>query len=496
MPNASLLLEDVAGQADLAGADELARARPVHARWSPVNAEFLDFVERNPECLQRDAFASLSRDPSLAHYSLQPWPLFVGARRRGETAEVAVGMDRLVKGVMERFLDNAPARIVEFYRGTPPADGSPSMALQLDEGMMALLLEEPSGVDAAPSRADYIETAEGLKFIEYNAGSALGGLHSDTLGELYLESEPVARFLAARGRRARASAIRPALFRHVVEDTVRLGAWQGGDFNVAVAVRPHRPSVVALHSQERYTDELRSVLREHGPAGDGRVLLCSLEEIAADRSGLSLQGHRVHAVIDHQNGQGDLRHVFRAFKIGQANLFGGPVGDVLSDKRNLAVLSEHAGSSEFTAAERGLIERHLPWTRRVVPGATAFRGRGFHIPDDLPGARASLVLKKASSLGGQFVEIGPFLDDGAWRRAVARAVEEGDWVVQEYLPTVPYAFQGPAGGAVRHELVWGLFVFGAHYGGAYLRMRAAGHGGGVVNAGRGAEVGAILEVDD
>ncbi|HYH79789.1 MAG TPA: hypothetical protein VEX86_08325 [Longimicrobium sp.] len=472
----------------------LADAKPVHARWSEVNREFLEFVERNPACLDRASFASIYADPSMQYFPIQPWPLFVGAEQRREMEAVALGMDRLVKDVLERFLENDPKRLVEFYGTKGTMDGAPSLVLELSEDMLALILEEPNGVRSAPSRADYIETRDGLQCIEYNAGACLGGMQNDAIAELYLEAAPTARFLREGGRRARGSGLLRAFFRHLVEDTADLGVWRGGDFNVAVAVRPHAPGRIAMHSAEIYTRELCRVLDERAGAPRGRVLLCALDELVQERGGaVSLGGHPVHAVVEQDNGEGDIRPVFRAFKMGGVNLFSGPISHVLRDKRNLVLLSEHAGSDEFTAAERSLIERHLPWTRRLLPGRTTRRGRAVRLPEALLEGREAFVLKKASSVGGTFVEIGRLRSDAEWKEAIRRALWEEDWVVQEYLETVPYVFQSGETGAARHELVWGLFAFGDHFGGAWLRMQAQG-GHGVVNARRGAETGALLEV--
>ncbi len=471
----------------------LDEAKPVHAKWSEVNRQFLEFVERNPESLDRASYAPLYHDPSLRCFSVQPWPLFFDPARLRELGELAVGMDRLVKGVVERFLENDPARIVEFYRTRGSMDGSPTMARALTEDLVTLLVEEPNGIRGAHSRGDYIETRDGLKFIEPNAGGFIGGLHTDHLCGRYLECGPIERFLREAGRRARPMGICRALFRHVVDDTVRLGVWTSGDFNVAMVVRPHFPEIVDQHIEEEYTRDLRAVLEEGGPAPGGRVILCSLDEIVAERGGLTLQGLPVHAVIEQHDGNGDIRPVFRAFKMEMVNLFSGPIGDILSDKRNLVLLSEHAGSDDFTGPERSLIERHVPWTRHVLPGHHAtFRGQPLRVPDDLPARREDFVLKKASSLGGDFVVVGRYRTPGEWDQAIARALWEEDWVVQEYLETLPYCFQNAEAGAVRHELVWGLFVFGDHFGGVHLRMQATGRGAGVVNTRQGADIGAGL----
>jgi hypothetical protein len=44
-------------------------------------------------------------------------------------------------------------------------------------------------------------------------------------------------------------------------------------------------------------------------------------------------------------------------------------------------------------------------------------------------------------------------------------------------------------------MVWGLFAFGEHFGGAYVRLAPTGRSDGRVNGSQGAECGAVLETD-
>jgi hypothetical protein len=286
------------------------------------------------------------------------------------------------------------------------------------------------------------------------------------------------------------------MLRHVVEDSRRLGAWTEGDFNVAIVVYPNRPSIVAEFNAEEYTRELHAALVEAGHAPRGRVRLCSLEEVSASWTGVTLAGEPVHAVIEQQDGGGGILPVFRAFKARRVNLFSGPIKVILSDKRNLALVSEHADSADFTAAERALIERHLAWTRRVLPSRTTFRGRPLRLPDDLSAGRDDFVLKKGLSNGGDGVVVGRFRTPDEWEQAIARAVREGDWLVQERLESVPYCFHDARAGAVPHEVVWGPLVFGEHFGGVHLTMQPAGLGSGVVNPNHGSELGGGLALVD
>jgi hypothetical protein len=477
----------------------LDEAKPVHARWSEVNRQFLDFVAANPECLDRGSYTVISQAPRLQTYSsVQPWPLFFEPPRVRELAEMAVGIDGLIKAAVGRFLQNDARTIADYFHMGPAMDGSPGIyADVVTEQMIPILVAKPNGVASALSRGDYLETQEGLKLMEFNTSSFLGGLATpDYLCERYLESAPTARFLRQVNRRARPMGIRRAMLRHVVEDTARLGAWKEGDFNLAIVIYPNKPAIIAEYDAEEYTRELHAALVEAGHAPRGRVMLCSTEDMSASWKGVTLGGEPVHAVIEQQNGGGSSMPVFRAFKARRVNMFSGPIKGILADKRVLALVSEQADSADFTAAERGLIERHVAWTRRVRPSRTTFRGRPLRLPDDLPACRDDFVLKKGWSNRGDGVVVGRARTPDEWEQAIARAVREGDWVVQERLEPVPYCFHNAQAGAVPHEVVWGLFVFGEYFGGVHLTMLPTGHGSGVVNPSQGAEFGAGLALVD
>jgi hypothetical protein len=100
------------------------------------------------------------------------------------------------------------------------------------------------------------------------------------------------------------------------------------------------------------------------------------------------------------------------------------VFEVLSDE---ALLARH-----FSADERAILARHIPWTRLV-------RARETLLPDGSIGPlasyvrahRASLVLKPNRSYGGYGVVVGTAVDDAAWARAVDAAFAlPGQFVVQ------------------------------------------------------------------
>jgi hypothetical protein len=92
------------------------------------------------------------------------------------------------------------------------------------------------------------------------------------------------------------------------------------------------------------------------------------------------------------------------------------------------------------------------------------------------------------------VVLGRFTSPEEWEAVVRSALASGDWVVQEYVESLPYLFQDGEQGCSPHDVVWGPFVFGATYAGAILRVQPKALEG-IVNLTRGASEGILLEVE-
>jgi hypothetical protein len=449
------------------------------AVWSPVNRSFLEDPERSADS-RSGTYAAIFRDNPLKVMSPQPWPLFADPGAVEALAPVALGIDRLVKSVPERFFANDPERLAAFY-GLVGRD------------LMELIIAEPNGLAGAISRGDYIDSSEGLQCLELNAGSFIGGWQLQALEGLYLGCPPIARFLAKHGLRAHHRNTIRLMFRHIIRETMQSGVWTGGPLNLALIIHPHRPIQVAIHSSDLYGREYRAALAEEREGLQGEVFLCGYADLTEGRDGLSFRGAKVHAAFDQHLGQPEPRS-FRYLKQGLLSLYSGPITLLLSDKRNLALLSENATSEDFTAGERDLLQRHIPWTRQISASTTIHRGRRVHLPELLAESREMFVLKKAVSLAGRDIRIGKFLAAAEWQDAVRRALSEQDWIVQEYVESRPYVFLDSQDEAVRHDVIWGLFVFGGTFGGVFLRLQPSTSGG-IVNTAGGAEVGLLLEVE-
>jgi hypothetical protein len=459
-------------------------ARSAGARWSSANRSFIDLCGERPSLCSRAAFAAVhGQNPLPTYPRLQSWPIFADRARIQEMEQVAVGLTRLFKDVPKRFFAGDPKRMAAFYDFDQP-------------DLLAVLLAEPNAIAAAMARLDFLEDESGLRCLELNAGSYIGGWFTEFLEPLYMSCSELTGFLHDHRLRAHHRPTIRLLFSHIIRDTLRRGLWREGELNLALVLYPSVDSYNrSVDRPDLMQQAYEAALAAENRALRGNVFICGYNDLEPVGVALRYRGRPVHAILEQQNGATD-RGVFRCFKAGGVNLFSGPVTMLLSDKRNIALLSEAAGDGgPLNEEERRLVTQHLPWTRLVARKAADFRGEQVFLPDLLAGRREDLVLKGAQSLGGADVHIGRFLTDAAWEEAVRRSLAAPGWIVQEGVRSLPWLFQSDEEGAAIHDAVWGIFVFGESYGGTFVRMLPRQRQG-TVNVLQGCEVGIVLELGE
>ncbi|MGZ6070727.1 MAG: hypothetical protein ACXWK8_05885 [Myxococcaceae bacterium] len=104
----------------------------------------------------------------------------------------------------------------------------------------------------------------------------------------------------------------------------------------------------------------------------------------------------------------------------------------------------------FTPGERQVFRRHVPWTRLVRGRRTELAdGSVGNLPEFVRSERELLVLKPNRGYGGTGVCIGAEQTQGAWERALDRAMAEPDgWVAQQRIqvPVHEFPVLAPDGG--------------------------------------------------
>jgi hypothetical protein len=455
-----------------------AEERAHHAALSPVQAAWLDFVAAHPEALERSAFAGLDEAVDLEPVKVQPWPLFVDVESAAPIVDAATAILGLVKTVPERIFGCEIERMSEFY-GIDRAVA----------GGAAALLTSTRLLEEVIARGDFLLGPRGLACCEINVSGNLGGWQVALWKARMLEQPLVAEFLSAQGLRVLSRDPVEALLDHAITLGLEHGLAAQGELNLAVLT----DNPVAVTLIERVERNYRECLESRAEGVSGSLLICTERQLTWDGVRARLGARPVQLFLDQLMELVD-GPVFKAQTSGSGFAFNGLVSPVLSDKRNLALLSEQADAgSAYDAEERALIERLVPWTRLLADGFGERAGERFYLPDFVRAERQRLVIKPATGFGGTDVILGPSVGQAAWEACLDAALADGRWIVQDLVPSETYLFQARGGGAARHELIWGPFVYGSRF--ASCLLRSAPPGTGAVNVTRGARRTVLLEVE-
>lgn len=442
------------------------------AQMSETNARFLEFVERNPDSARPIDVTGFHTD-----YPVQCWPTFISAANHREIVRATTSVFRLLRSVPGTIFGDDIARITDYYQIKP-------------RQLASMMLAPPHGLDIAIGRADLIDSESGFKCVEINPFGSLGGIETEFMLDLYEHSHAYARFVGASGIRPKPQRCMLKLFEHVVRATRESGV-ASNEVNVAVVSDGDRPAFAGCGDlpQSVFQEALANV----GGGARGTLVRCGAHEIEERGGDLYCGETRLHAVWEYLRFKFYPARFVLAFKRGRITYFNTPVSGYFGSKRNLALLSQALDSDLYGDADRDAIDRYIPWTREVSDREVVFRERRQPLPDLLRAHQHDLVLKKGQGYGGEQVFMGESTPAEQWETAIRTALDEGDWIAQEFFKPRTYAYQWGDAGHAPCKAIWGGFCFGDDFGGAYLRILPDAHEG-PINSARGAQTGLLFEV--
>lgn len=453
-------------------------------------SRFREFVERHPECLERASFEALARPATaerpalfLSHYvPIQPWPVFLEPRRFAELGRLSVEIFALVRSLPQRLFGDDATRLCDFYGLEPEA-----------APVLRRILDLPWGGGGESMRGDFILSDGAFKCLEINAGANAGGIFNFQVADACLAVPILRRFLAEEQLTARFRDPWKNLLQLAIERAMARGLHHRGSLNIAFAIpRPETFTETLSYIEPPY----QALLAENAPGLEGRVLFCDYPQLRREGDELRLGQEPIHILLQH-HGEVLITPVgieIEAWLDGIIDLYSGPMAWIYKDKRNLALLSENLESGIFSREEAAVIERVVPWSRRLRRGPTTYRGERVELEKVLLSAQEDLVLKPAQGLGGVGVQVGRFTPREVWEALVAEALTEGTtYLAQEFVPSDLELHQWGERGSELCETNWGMFVAGDRFGGAYLRVCPPPEDG-IINVTHGAEDGCALEL--
>jgi hypothetical protein len=480
-----------------------------HEDLSPVSLRFIRYATENPEMLKRSAF---QRHLILSEEGrkMQPWPCFLGKRKKQEVETVNREVLKLIRAIPERIFDNDYHKIATYY--------------EIHPGIVEYFLTGANRfhLDNLLARGDYIFSASGIQCIEFNIAGKLGGLDISRRERAAMYVPEMSKFLKKYNITPQNEELYHLLFRHFVECAQHLTGDDGDEINAALVWPGYNPAV--QNQMELILDQFyQSFIRDSYPGKSGRFFFCDYPHFQVTEDSLIYKNKPIHVLHEYYAGFVP-QPILNLFEKRKLVIFNSPVTALMTNKLNMAVLSEQENSGIFTPDEQQIIRSHIPWTRKVVSGETDFKGKTVRMEEFLLENREQLILKPSIGLGGMDVHIGLAAPADLWQRTVERALQsfdwksvdighgkqmtpqrweelirlagnKGNWVVQEYVESLPYLFQYGEDGCSPHDVVWGFFMFGNTYAGGMVRLLPKGNIN-AINTHAGAETTVILEAGD
>ena len=325
------------------------------------------------------------------------------------------------------------------------------------------------------ARADAFLLPESLQFAEYNAESPAGPGYTQRLSELF-DEEPLTEEFRRHFALRYFTPIR--LLLEALLESYR--DWGG-------TARPPRIAIVDWREVPTWSEF--ELLREAFAALGVPAVIADPRDLTYDGSALRAGAERIDLVyrrvlindiIARPAECHALVEAYRARAVCVANTLRCKLPH---KKAFFAILTDDRFKHLFSAEERTLIRRHVPWTRVVRDGP---------IVERLRDSRERLVLKPNDEYGGSGVTLGWEAASGAWDAAIERALGDppGSWVAQERIEIRREVFPVCTDeGIIEREMLvdFAPYVFRGKVGGYLTRLSSTGlanvtSGGGQVPA--------------
>jgi uncharacterized circularly permuted ATP-grasp superfamily protein len=149
-------------------------------------------------------------------------------------------------------------------------------------------------------------------------------------------------------------------------------------------------------------------------------------------------------------------------------------------KAFFALLTDDRNASMFSASEREIIARHIPWTRLVADAPTTRDGQPIQLLDFVRKNRERFVLKPNDEYGGSGVTLGWENTEGSWDAAIQRALKAppGAWIAQEkiHIRREVFPYYQKSGGVTFSEMLVDSapYLFRGKHSGYLTRLSATG----------------------
>lgn len=284
------------------------------------------------------------------------------------------------------------------------------------------------------ARLDSFLTDEAYSFVELNGESPAGIAYADAAYEIFARLPVMKRF--AEKYNVRRFEGRPLMLKVLLDCHEEF-----------LGRKPDRPPQIAIVDLKGMpTQKEFELFKEYFEAHGCPSIIASPDELEFRDGRLRAGDFEIDIVYKRllvneylpiMQEQPALLNAYRAGAVCMVNSFR---SKLIHKKTLFAVLTDARYASLFTPDEREMIAGHVPWTRQVRQGKSDYYGDEIDLLEFISERRDRLVLKPNDDYGGHGIHIGWNTDEIGWDEAIHNALGNGDYVVQERVPTAREVF--------------------------------------------------------
>ncbi|WP_445362238.1 hypothetical protein ACJJIQ_14100 [Microbulbifer sp. ANSA003] len=448
-----------------------------------VAQRFINYAVENKSLHVHEDYRKRADLPAMIQnfrYAVQSWPFFVSTEYMKEVEQPATVFPALLTKIPELFFDNDSNALCDFFDIE-------------DRTLVNMLLNHKWSNESIISRGDFINTEDGLKCLEQNMGSNIGGWELEPITKSYMERNALKSFLNDNQVKITGINIVHRWFNYAVSLLKKHPELYGdGPLNLFIcSTSEYRRDGM----QEHFEGVFAQVLQEHGMTGS--LVLSTFDQLKVVNRDVHYGDLRVHATLNPLDMKVPLE-LLRAYMSSRVYFVDNMLSFIYGDKRALALLSANADNAElFSAKEQEVINKHLPWTRDLRDTQVVYQGEEWNIRELAIAQQAQFVLKHAKGTQGRDLYIGCKTTKEKWQSVVNQTKEDATWVLQQYYKSNSYLAQSgvDAKGFGVHHFIWGTFCFGEELGRIWMRLLAVEHEKGVINNCQGAQQTQVFVAD-
>jgi len=304
--------------------------------------------------------------------------------------------------------------------------------LGLTEDERRLIATDPKfkGVSRL-SRFDSFLTEEALSFVELNAETPAGVAYADVATDIFLSLEVMKTF-QEKFKVSRLNGLK-----HLLRVLLSAYAEYAGHSN--------RPQIAIVDYKGLPTQREFELVKEFFESEGYKTIIADPRELEYKNGRLQKDGFEIDLVYkrllvnEFLEKKDECMNLLKAYEDQAVCLVNSFRGKLVHKKLLFGLLTDERYKNFFTAREHELIQKHVPWTRRVEERSTEHAGKKVDLLQFTRDYRDNLVLKPNDDYGGRGIFIGWESSESEWDDAINIALQ-GDYLVQERVKTSRQVF--------------------------------------------------------